>query len=353
MLLATAAVSAQDNWQDAVRYWLTTEDMGDSNSADLMEQLEELAQSPINLNQTNREELEMLPFLTSQQAEGIAEYLNRYVPLRSLNELLMVKALDLQTLRLLKYFVIIGPEQQPAIWPTMTELRQYGKHDFRAGGKLPFYERQGDKSGYLGYKYRHDIRYQYTYNQHIKAGITAAQDAGEPFFADKNSMGYDQYNFYLQLRNFGRLEELNIGHYRVQLGMGLLMNTRFQLGKLATLQNMGRSTHTLTAHSSRSAANHLQGVAATVRLSKQWRITAFASHQAIDATLNSDGTARTLLFSGYHRTPTEMDKKHNTQETDLGGSIGWQKGTLHVHANAVFTHYDRPLQPQENTPYRT
>ena len=353
MLLATAAVSAQDNWQDAVRYWLTTEDMGDSNSADLMEQLEELAQSPINLNQTNREELEMLPFLTSQQAEGIAEYLNRYVPLRSLNELLMVKALDLQTLRLLKYFVIIGPEQQPAIWPTMTELRQYGKHDFRVGGKLPFYERQGDKSGYLGYKYRHDIRYQFTFNQRIKAGFTAAQDAGEPFFADKNSMGYDQYNFYLQLRNFGRLEELNIGHYRVQLGMGLLMNTRFQLGKLATLQNMGRSTHTLTAHSSRSAANHLQGVAATVRLSKQWRITAFASHQAIDATLNSDGTARTLLFSGYHRTPTEMDKKHNTQETDLGGSIGWQKGTLHVHANAVYTHYDRPLQPQENTPYRT
>jgi len=351
--MATHPALAQSDWQEALREWLTAEDMEESYGEELMEQLEERVLTPINLNQTSQEELEALPFLTAQQVEGLMEYLDRYHPMRSLSELQMVKALDYHTCQLLSYFVVAGEERQPSVWPTLKELQEYGKHHFTATGKIPFYEREGDRNGYLGYRYRHDVRYQYTYGNRIKAGITAAQDAGEPFFSNKNSMGYDQYNYYAQLRDFGRLEELNIGHYRVQMGLGLVMNTRMQLGKLTTLQTMGRSQHTLTAHSSRSYGNHLQGIAATVRLSKQWCVTAFVSHQAIDATLNDDSSARTLLNSGYHRTLTEMEKKHNTLETDAGGSIGWQQGTWHLHANVVYTHYDRPLQPQQNALYRT
>lgn len=353
LLIVALPASGQSDWREVLRDWLTAEEMEDGYSEELMEQLEERALSPINLNQTSRQELESLPFLTAQQVEGVIEYVDRYHPLRSLSELQMVKALDYHTRRLLQYFVAVGEEQKPSVWPTLADVLQYGKHRFTATGKIPFYEREGDRNGYLGYRYRHDVRYQFSYGRRIKAGITAAQDAGEPFFSNKNNMGYDQYNYYVQLRDMGRLEELNIGHYRVQMGMGLVMNTNFMLGKLATLQTMGRSTHTLTAHSSRSANNHLQGIAATLRLSKQWHLTAFASHQAIDATLNDDGSARTLLYNGYHRTVTELEKKHNTHETDVGGSIGWQRGTWHVHANAVYTHYDRPLQPLLSAPYRT
>lgn len=353
LLLMTVPGAAQNDWHEALREWLTAEDIEDGYSEELLEELEERAQTPINLNQTSREELEALPFLTAQQVEGLMEYLDRYKPMRSLSELQMVNTLDYHTRRLLQYFVVAGEERQPSIWPKAADLLKYGQHRMEATGKIPFYERAGDKNGYLGYKYRHDLRYQYTYANRIKAGITAAQDAGEPFFTNKNSMGYDQYNYYVQLRNFGRLEELNLGHYRVQLGMGLIMNTSLNFGKLAMLQTMGRSMHTLTAHSSRSASNHLQGIAATVRLARQWKLTAFASYQAIDATLNDDGSARTLLYNGYHRTPTEMEKKHNTHESDLGISLGWQQGTWHTNANATYTHYDRPLLPMQNASYRT
>ena len=353
LLLFTQQVTAQSDWQETLREWLTAEDMEESYGEELLELLEERAQTPINLNQTSREELETLPFLTVQQVEDIVEYLDRYKPVRSLSELQMVRGLDYHTRRLLQHFVVAGEERKPSVWPTKDDLLTRGHHRMTITGKIPFYERQGEKNGYLGYKYRHDVRYQYTLDNRIKAGITAAQDAGEPFFTNKNSWGYDQYNYYVQLRNFGRLEELNLGHYRVQIGLGLVMNTSFQLGKLAMLQTMGRSMHTLSAHSSRSVGDHLQGVAATVRLAKQWRVTSFASYQSIDATLNNNGSARTLLYSGYHRTPTEMEKKHNTKEADLGASIGWKQGTLHINANAVYTHYDRPLQPQQNVLYRT
>ena len=323
-----------DEWQEDMQEWSTAEDMVDITN---MELLEDLSVNKLNLNQVTREQLEQLPFLSAQQVEAIMEYLYRYGPMRSLSELQMITQLDYQTRQQLAHYVMVGEERPRSVWPKMNDITKYGKHLFMATLKVPF----------------HDFRYQFNYNNRIKLGITAAQDAGEPFFSNRNNLGYDHYSYYFQLRDMGWLEALNLGMYRVQLGMGLIMNTGYHLGKLATLQNLGRSTHNLTAHTSRSVAGYMQGAAATLRLSKQLTVTAFVSYRPLDATLNNDGSARTLITSGYHRSTSEMDKKHNTHETDLGFSLGWRKGTLYVNANGLYTHMDRQLTPQsENLPYR-
>ena len=313
------------DWQESLRQWLSAEDMEDGYGEEAMELLADLAETKLNLNQTTREQLEQLPFLSAQQVEGLVEYLDRYAPMRSLSELQMVTSLDYHTRQLLLHFVYAGEgEARPdSPWPRLSDIVRYGRHTLTATAKVPGYDRRGDVNGYLGYKYRHDVRYQLTYRQQLKVGLTGAQDSGEPFFANRNKTGYDHYSYYFQLRDAGHLEALNLGTYRVQMGMGLVMSTGFRLGKLATLQSLGRSTHTLVAHTSRSAANYLQGAAATVRLADGWRMTAFASYRALDATLNSDGTVRTLLTDGYHRTPAEMQKKHNTHETTMGLRIGY------------------------------
>ncbi len=344
-LMITLPICGQNDWHDALREWMNTEDMESPYSEETLELLEEKAASPINLNQVTPEALEELPFLTAQQVEDIIAYVDRYQPVRSLNELFMIPSLDWYTRRLLCHFVYVGETKPQRPWPQMSDVAAYGKHIFSGAAKIPFYERKGDRNGYLGYRYRHDVRYQFNYNNRIKLGITGAQDAGEPFFSNKNRWGYDHYNYYLQLRDMGRLEEFNIGMYKVQLGMGLLMNTGFQLGKTASLQSQGRSMHLLTAHSSRSSSNYLHGIAATVKISRRWKATAFFSYRPLDATLNDDGTARTLTTSGYHRTPTEMNKKDNTRETDLGASIGYHYGTFHLHVNTVYTHLNRELRP--------
>ena len=348
------------SWQEALQRWMTSEEMEESYEQEVMELLEERAATPLNLNQVSRQQLEELPFLTAAQVEGIVEYADRYGPIRSMSELQMISVLDYDTRQLLRWFVYVGEQQPQRIWPTARQLLDDGKHTLMASGKIPFYSRNGDSrnddKGYLGYKYRHDIRYQYNYHSRIKFGLTAAQDAGEPFCSYGNK-GYDHYSYYLQIRDMGMLQELNVGMYRVQTGMGLVMNTGFHLGKLATLQNMGRSTHLLTAHSSRSSANYLQGAAATLKLSKSWSVTAFASYRYLDATLNDDGTARTLLDDGYHRTKTELSKKNNTQESDLGATVGWRhatrKGIAVLHLNGVYTRLNRSLKPQKtNALYR-
>lgn len=348
---------AQNNdWQEALHQWMTTEDVEQGYSEETMEQLADMAEEKLNLNQTTREQLEQFPFLTAQQIEELTEYLDRYRPMRSLSELYMIRSLDPDRRKLLCNFVTIGEEQARRTWPSMKEIAQWGKHTLTATAKIPLYERRGDRNGYAGYKLRHDVRYQFNYQNRIKFGVTGAQDSGEPFFSGKNRWGYDHYAYYLQLRDMGCLEALNLGTFRVQMGMGMIMNTGFYLGKLASLQSLGRSTHMLAAHTSRTQSGYLRGAGATIRIGSQWKLTAFASYRALDATLNENGTARTLLTSGYHRTTTELSKKNNTHETTLGASLGYrptlQKGIAFMNANMVYSHLDRRLQPIQSSLYQ-
>ena len=343
------------DWQDAFRSWLPADEVSEEYGEETFELLSDLADHPINLNQASRSQLEQLPFLSAQQVEELVAYMDRYRPMRSLSELQMIESLDRPTRRLLSCFVVIGDTLVPrqTMKSVLSRLMQDGHVTLESSFRQPFYKRKGDDSKYLGYPQRHDLRLQFSSRDQLKFGLTAAQDAGEPFFSNRNNLGYDHYSYYFQLRRMGRVEELNLGMYRVQLGMGLVMNSAFYMGKLASLQSLGRSTHALTAYTSRSMADYLRGAAATVSLSSDWRLTAFASWRPIDATLNSDGTVRTIDTDGYHRTESEMEKKNNTHETDFGFSLSWTPSLLHfsshISLNAVYTSFDRVLVPYQAT----
>ena len=351
--LFTSFAQEQRPWEQYLNEVMTAEDAGSTTWEQTYELLSELEQHPLNINRATREQLEELPFLSAQQVEGIMAYLWRYGRMESLGELTMIRELDYARRRLLTYFIYVDEEadndRQEA--PSLKNIAQYGHHELIATGRVPFYDRKGDQEGYLGPKYRHWLRYQFTYGEQIKAGLVGAQDAGEPFFANRNRWGYDYYSFYAQLRNTGRIESLVVGNYRVSMGMGLVMNNSFSLGKLATLQNLGRSAYTLRAHSSRSAGS-LFGVAMTVDVGRGMKLTAFASYNPADATLNKDGTAATILDTDYHRTETEMGKKHNLHLLKTGGSLRYDVHGLHLGVNTLYTHLDRTLQPKTSVLYR-
>ena len=355
LLLATGAMAQnQRPWEQYLNEVMTVEDAGSTAWEQTYELLCELEQHPLNINHATREQLEELPFLSAQQVEGIMAYLWRYGRMESLGELMMISELDYPQRRLLTYFIYVDEQEsandrQPL--PSLRNIAKYGHHELIATGRVPFYERKGDNEGYLGSKYRHWLRYQFTCGDQVKAGIVGAQDAGEPFFANKNKTGYDYYSLYVQLRNIGRVESLVLGNYRVSMGMGLVMNNSFSLGKLAMLQNLGRSTYTLRAHSSRSVSS-LFGAASTIDLGRNLKLTAFASYSPADATLNKDGTVSTILDTDYHRTEMEMRKKHNLHLLKTGGSLRYNAHGLRLGVNTLYTHLDRTLKPNTSTLYR-
>ena len=338
-------------WEADLCELMTVEDVGTVQWEETYELLCELEQHPIDINTATREQLEQLPFLSAQQVEGLMEYLYRYGPMKSAGELMMIPSLGYQERRLLTYFIYVGEESEEK-FPTIKQIMKYGRHELMATGRIPFYERKGDREGYQGPPYRHWLRYQFTYGDYLRLGLVGAQDAGEPFFAGENRWGYDYYSPYLQLKQMGRVESLVLGRYRASLGMGLILNSSFSQGKVAMLQNLGRPTTTLRAHSSRSEADYLQGIGATVRLCKGVTLTGFASYRGMDATLNKDGTAATIITSGYHRTETEMGKKNNLKNTTFGGSLRYNRYGLHLGANAVYTHLDKRLSPNTSVLYR-
>lgn len=355
LCLVTALMAQEQRpWEQYLSEVMTAEDAGSTAWEQTYELLCELEQHPLNINHATREQLEELPFLSAQQVEGIMAYLWRYGRMESLGELTMIRELDYPQRRLLTYFIYVDKqetENDRQQVPSLKNIAQYGRHELMATGRLPFYDRKGDINGYLGPKYRHWLRYQFTYNEQVKAGVVGAQDAGEPFFANRNRWGYDYYSVYAQLRNIGRVESLVVGHYRVSMGMGLVMNNSFSLGKLAILQNLGRSAYTLRAHSSRSVGS-LLGAATTVDVGRGLKLTAFASYGPIDATLNKDGTAATILDTDYHRTETEMEKKHNLHQLKTGGGLRYNAHGLRLGVNTLYTHLDKPLHPNTSTLYR-
>ncbi len=358
----TAQTDGRPPW-DEVYEELTaamTDDDDDEASlaAENYERLQQMVDHPLDLNRATREELSQLPFLSEAQVMDFIAYRDRYGPLRSLNELRMVRSMDYAQIALLPYFVYLADSTvvgEPASFPRLDTIARRGRHELLATARIPFYERQGDRNGYLGYRYRHRLRYEFSYGSRLRLGLTASQDAGEPFMANRNRLGYDYYGYYVDLQRLGPVVERFVaGKYRFSVGMGLLTNSSFSPGKLATLQSAGRLTASLRPHTSHTEADYFQGVAATLRLARPLRLMLFASHRSVDATLNSDSasTAATLITSGYHRTPAEMQKKHNTHLTSGGVSLALHTGPYRLGANVVYTHLDRPLEPSRSTLYR-
>lgn len=354
LLFLSLNITAQERavWEAALDEFTAAADNDTEDWEAVYDILSDYADNPININTATREQLEQLPFLNDRQIEDICEYVYRYGPLKTLNELTMIESLDSPCRRFLQCFLYVGDDGRGG-FPSLRDIARHGRSTLTATAKVPFYDREGDRNGYLGYKYKHWLRYEFACGDRLRAGLVASQDGGEPFFAGRNGMGYDYYSFYVMARGIGPVEAICAGRYRLSFGMGLVMNTSLSFGKTAMLGSLGRSTNTIRPHSSRSEAGYFQGLAATVRIVRGLTATAFVSYRPFDATLNkADGTVSTLITSGYHRTETEMGKKNNTHATAAGANVRYARNGLHVGATAVYTRLDRDLRPNTSTLYR-
>lgn len=355
LFLMPLPVHSQDttSWENYLEDLGEREDVDNGGLEQIYEQLSDLADAKIDINKCSREELRQLPFLSDQQVMDIMEYRDKTGRFETPMELYLIPSLDRQSVSLLRHFLVFSSSPPKDTIPSLRDVLRYGKNEMVAYFNLPFYKRKGDEDGYLGPRYKHWLRYSFNYGQRVKVGITASQDAGEPFFAGKNSKGYDYYSFFILLRDMRRLKALVVGRYRLRFGMGLVMNTSFSFGKIATLTNLYSSGNHIFGHSSRTEASYLQGAAATVTLAKGLDVTPFFSYRKIDATLAKDSqSVVTILTSGYHRTHSEMRRRRNTGETLWGGNVNYFNNGFHVGMTGFYTSFDRDLKMNNGQKYR-
>ncbi len=105
---------------------------------DYEEDLEEMAQHPVNLNTATREELERMPFLTASQVEDILFYIYRYGQLKSLSELTLISSIGWYQRQLMSCFFYVADDGSKPAFPSLKNIAQYGKHEVMGMLKVPF-----------------------------------------------------------------------------------------------------------------------------------------------------------------------------------------------------------------------
>lgn len=356
MAFPIATLAQQESqWVGYYNEIATIDDVESENWEETYNMLCDMEEHPIDLNHATEEDLEQLPFLTARQIEDICEYLYLYESMKTFSELQLIASLDAPRRGLLQCFTYLGDEEEDkARFPSVRNIAKYGEHEVIATGKVPFYTRKGEKEGkYLGDRYKHSLRYTFNYSDFIKIGFTGAKDAGEPFFCRGNESGYDTYSAYLQLKHLGKIDVLVVGDYKLSFGMGLIVNSGINLGKLSMISNLGRTTNAIRGSASTYATQDFRGAAATIRLLKPLTLSVFTSYKKVDGTMNKDSLSiSAMVTSGYHRTQAEMAKKNNTELADVGANINYKAGSLHLGLTALYSHISPKLSPNTSYLYR-
>lgn len=361
LLCCTVPTMAQFlSWETFLEQLLQDTEESEELQEHLYEDYVWMHANPININRADSTELQRLGFLTARQIEGIHHYIHRYGAIRSVGELMLVPQLDYRSRQLLSYFVTFGEAKaaEESARDTWRRMLTQGRSEVTTRTDIPLYRRAGyaprtqseldhhPSRYYMGNALYHNLRYSYRYGTRLSWGISAEKDAGEPLLLHYRP---DYLSGYIQLADVGVLRNLVIGNYHLHFGQGLTLNTNFALGKEMLLQGLARLTPSVSPHRGTSESDYYTGIAATVG-HRVWQLTAFASYQRTDATL--DGMSiKTLKTDGYHRTPTELARRGNTLANLFGAHASYATHGLHLGATALLQSFNRDLAPS-SLPYR-
>ena len=241
---------------------------------DIEEELLEIAANPINLNQTNADELSRLLFLNDEQIDAILLYQYEH-GFRDVYELQLIDCLKDYEIRNLLPFVRVD---------------SLGVQEFRSSGGKKMYFREvfhyakhevtlrldaRNIEDYEGDPMYGKLRYRLNYQNRVQAGLTLGRGAGVSL-RDMDLGGY------VQLRDIGPLKTIVAGNYQANFGYGLVVGSPFKRGKIAYIQSTATTDEGLKKYSSvGDDYTYFHGVGATTRI--KWAdVSAFYSLREAD-----------------------------------------------------------------------
>lgn len=325
------------SWDELVEYIAQNEDdFEEEEWTQHLEELEQLTLTPININKASREDLLALPFLSLKQIDDIRDYVARYYGMKSLFELQLIPSISYFERRILPLFLYCdsGTTKQSERL-TFKKMLQQHHHELISRVDVPFYHRRGFliEDGYRGSRIYNKNIYNFSATKHIQASIHTERDAGE--------RGIDSHGGQILLKDLGHISTFVAGDYRVGFGEGLVINQGFSMGKASPLSAPSQG---LRAIRSTDEINFMRGIGSTLRFN-DWSFSAFFSRRQTDATLNEDGTVKTIQNSGYHRSQSEFDKRNAFHTNVVGANVNWQHKVWYTGLTGYYMRTSRPLVP--------
>lgn len=313
-----------------------------------IQDLEYFSESPININNAERSDLERLHFLSTFQIENLLKYRQKVGQLYSIHELAVIDGFNAETAATMAAFVVFLPPDQLEHAYLNQEL------SFRYSQSLKKYtdESYSVKSSSNGLIPALQFKYRGQQGDKLKFGLTADHDSGEDFLKASNPYGFDFYSGYLGLKGNKLLKQIYLGDYQVKLGQGLVQWSAYGKRKSSNTTNIRQSGQGLQAYTSAAESNFFRGTALTIG-NGPIEFTGYFSMVKADANVTeTDSTGKaisvsTLQNSGYHRTTGELEDEKAILVLQTGASVKYTVNSLAIGINGAYINYSSEIQPAE------
>ncbi|MCF8332617.1 MAG: helix-hairpin-helix domain-containing protein [Bacteroidales bacterium] len=318
--------------------------------SELSNELYYLSQHPINLNNTNKQGLSRLFFLSEREINNILRYVDYYGPVQTIYELQGAENVSKQSLRWMEAFVTFEKKEESQAAGRWFNHEILYRTDRKLEQQKGYISDSSEGAEYLGDPYRQYFRYNVE-TQNISAGLTADKDAGESFFSAPNNKGFDFYSGHLKIENMKFVSRAIVGDYKLQFGQGLNLWSGFSMGKSPTLSGIKKYGYGLKAYRSSNEATYMRGIGITTNWNNL-TLTTFYSRKKWDGNrvFNTDSTeywVTSLKEAGYHRTDSEWKDRNSVTEQLTGFNLSLDKDRWHVGLTGWHSGYDHPIKPQE------
>lgn len=289
----------------------------------------------LSLNTADSITLQALDILTPQQLHNFLQYRRQLGPFISMYELQAVPGFNTALIARLLPYVQTNNELQHFSW-------RNGQHMLTM-----HYDRQLEKSkGYIAedstgphYQGSPDqwlLRYRYSVPHNISAGFLMQKDAGEH--------GVDFYSAHLFISNHRHIKALALGDFTVNIGQGLLCWQSFSFGKGSSAMQVYKEGEILKPYTAADEALFYRGLGLTLKYGN-WQYTAFLSRNTLDA----DSTASSVIInSGYHRSLSEIAKKHTSYLLAAGVNIRYEKSNAYIDMHLLHHIFSKPILPKQS-----
>jgi hypothetical protein len=350
----------------------------EADYSSLLENLDYYKKHPVNLNNTNAEQLTEIGLLNTFQIENLLTHIDKNGKLITVYELQSIEGFDPQTIeKILPYIKVADIAEE--LHSPLNEILKHGNHEFIVRGQKVLEKQKGylpiDSAGicnspnsrYIGGPEKIYSRYRFSYGNNVSVGITAEKDPGELFFNNnkafkyprydsllngKQRNGFDFYSAHFYIKNFRLIKALAIGDYQIGFGQGLTAWSGLAFGKSSDAMSISRNATAVRPYSSVDENRFMRGLALTAG-TNQIKATGFISRKKMDANIILSNSAYEIISAsslqetGLHSTPAEISDKDAVTQTIYGGNISYRKRKyslgltgMHTLFNAKF---DRTL----------
>lgn len=207
-------------------------------------------------------------------------------------------------------------------------------------------DRKETNEAYLGDPWHHSLRYGARYGKHWQIGFNLEKDAGEAWRSSFPM--FDSWHAFVRARNLSinqrmKISDVVVGHYRLRMSCGLVLNQGFSLGKqYISDQLFNQRSNMLMPFASNAESNYMQGVATslsyTTSRGTMLTLLPYISARQIDGTLSSNHILTALQSDGYHRTKTEERHHHAAWQWISGSRVGYRGEWYDIGLHLSYTH---------------